>query len=104
MEQAVRPTIRVSWPMITRSPGTARALHTALSATAHARAGHLDQAAALAQRALFLARPLRSRRVTGRIGQLAQALQPHRAVPDVADFLDQALPMLQPAHAHRPRQ
>jgi tetratricopeptide (TPR) repeat protein len=66
-----------------------RALHTALTATAHARAGHIDQAALLAVQALQLARRIRSRRVTARITLLANVLLPHRPVAEVSVFLDQ---------------
>ncbi|GAA3704895.1 hypothetical protein GCM10022224_082850 [Nonomuraea antimicrobica] len=66
-----------------------RALHTALTATAHARAGHIDQAALLAVQALQLARQVRSRRVTARIVLLADVLSPHLSVAEVSAFLDQ---------------
>ncbi|MFE3454134.1 hypothetical protein ACFXJ8_34945 [Nonomuraea sp. NPDC059194] len=65
-----------------------RALHTALSATAHARAGHIDQAALLALEALHLARRIRSRRVGARISLLIGVLSPHRPVAEVSAFLD----------------
>ncbi|GGK97890.1 hypothetical protein Ppa06_66290 [Planomonospora parontospora subsp. parontospora] len=63
------------------APGNARtrALHTALTATAHAQAGHIDQAAALGMRAAGLARHLRSRRVQARLATLARALAKHQA-------------------------
>ncbi|GGL53595.1 hypothetical protein [Planomonospora parontospora] len=72
------------------APGNARtrALHTALTATAHARAGHIDQAAALGMRAAGLARHLRSRRVQARLATLARALAKHQAVPEARDFLE----------------
>jgi tetratricopeptide (TPR) repeat protein len=66
-----------------------RALHTALTATAHARAGHIDQAALLGTQALQMARRVRSRRVTARITLLADVLIPHRPVAEVSAFLDQ---------------
>jgi hypothetical protein len=65
------------------------ALHIALTATAHARAGQPRPAAQLALQALHQARNVRSRRVTARITQLAAVLEPHRSVAEVADFLDQ---------------
>lgn len=64
------------------------ALHTALTATVHARAGNIDQAAALAIQALRRARHVRSRRVTARITQLTAALEPHRSAAGVAGYLD----------------
>jgi tetratricopeptide (TPR) repeat protein len=66
-----------------------RTLHIALTATAHARAGHIDQAALLAVQALQLARRIRSRRVSTRITLLADVLIAHRPVPEVSVFLDQ---------------
>jgi hypothetical protein len=66
------------------------ALHIALTATAHARAGHAEYAAQLALQALHQARNIRSRRVTARITQLAAALEPHHRVAKVAQFLDQS--------------
>ncbi|MGP4104568.1 hypothetical protein [Nonomuraea sp. KM90] len=66
-----------------------RALHTALTATAHARAGHIDQAALLGAQALQMARRVRSRRVTARLTLLAAVLNPHRPVAEVSAFLDQ---------------
>ncbi|TDC03371.1 hypothetical protein E1267_26455 [Nonomuraea longispora] len=66
-----------------------RALHTALTATAHARAGHIDQAALLGTQALQMARRVRSRRVAARITLLADVLIPHRPVAEVSVFLDQ---------------
>nr|WP_218005890.1 hypothetical protein [Actinomadura hibisca] len=58
-----------------------RALHTALLATAHARAGNLDHAVHLGDQAIILAVVLRSRRVTGRLALLADALRPHHTAP-----------------------
>ncbi|MGP3918870.1 hypothetical protein [Nonomuraea sp. 10N515B] len=66
-----------------------RALHTALTATAHARAGHIDQAALLALQTLQLARRIRSRRVAARITLLADVLVPHQPIAEVRTFLDQ---------------
>ncbi|MGW2149981.1 hypothetical protein ACWCOT_37140 [Nonomuraea bangladeshensis] len=66
-----------------------RALHTALTATAHARAGRIDQAALLGTEALQMARRIRSRRVTARIMLLAKVLTPHRPVTEVSAFLEQ---------------
>ncbi|MER6948080.1 hypothetical protein ABT294_28985 [Nonomuraea sp. NPDC000554] len=66
-----------------------RALHTALTATAHACAGRIDQAALLALEALQLARRIRSRRVTARITLLAGVLAPYRPVAEVSTFLEQ---------------
>jgi hypothetical protein len=71
-----------------------RALHTALTATAHARAGQLDQAAHLAMQSLRIARRIRSRRVTARLAMLARVLTPHRAVPEVVAFLEQLPPKI----------
>lgn len=74
------------------APGNARtrALHTALTATAYAQAGRIDAAAHLALKALALAQRIRSERVQARITLLASALAPHRPVPEVAAFLEQA--------------
>jgi tetratricopeptide (TPR) repeat protein len=74
------------------APGNARtrALHTALTATAYAQAGHVDAAAHLALEALALAQRVRSERVQARITLLASTLTPHRPVPEVAAFLEQA--------------
>ncbi|MDX6741725.1 hypothetical protein [Actinocorallia sp. A-T 12471] len=67
-----------------------RALHTALTATALAQAGHIDAAAHRALEALALAQRIRSRRAQDRISLLAAALTPHRDIAEVGDFLDQA--------------
>ncbi|NVI87838.1 hypothetical protein [Actinomadura sp. BRA 177] len=73
------------------APGNARtrALHTALTATAHAQAGQIDAAAHLALDALALAKPIRSRRVQARITLLASTLAPHCPMPEVDAFLEQ---------------
>jgi tetratricopeptide (TPR) repeat protein len=63
------------------------ALHTALTATVHAHAGNIDQAAALAIQALRQARHVRSHRVAARITQLSAALEPHRSTAGVAGYL-----------------
>ncbi|WP_433225299.1 hypothetical protein [Microtetraspora malaysiensis] len=72
------------------APGNVRtrALHTALIATAHARAGDLDQAAALGLRAVGLARQIRSRRVHARLADLARQVTSHGPVPGIEPFLE----------------
>jgi tetratricopeptide (TPR) repeat protein len=78
--------------VLTVRPGSTRtlALHTALTATVHARAGNIDQAASLAIQALKQARHVRSRRVTARITHLTAALEPHRSAGAVCGYLDMA--------------
>jgi tetratricopeptide (TPR) repeat protein len=73
------------------APGNARtrALHTALTATAHAQAGQIDDAAHMGQQAVGMARRIRSQRVSARIRLLADVLTEHRRVSEVAEFLDQ---------------
>ncbi|WP_433358844.1 hypothetical protein [Streptosporangium sp. CA-115845] len=73
------------------APGNVRtrALHTALTATAHAQAGRIDAAAHLALEALGLAHRIRSERVHARIMLLAATLAPYRPVPEVTMFLEQ---------------
>ncbi|MGP4030187.1 hypothetical protein [Actinomadura sp. 3N407] len=66
------------------------ALHTALLATVHARAGGLDAAADHSQQALALARHVRSRRVAARLRQLTKMLVPHGRAAAVATFLERS--------------
>jgi hypothetical protein len=62
------------------------ALHTALTATVHAHAGNVDQAAHLAVAALGQARHIHSSRVAARITQLSSALEPHQSAAEVAAY------------------
>lgn len=64
------------------------ALHTALLATVHARAGDLDAATDHGHHALALARQVRSRRVTARLALLTKTLASHHRAPAVAEFLE----------------
>lgn len=73
------------------------ALHTALSATAHARAGNIEQAAHLGSLAAEQATRVRSSRVASRVGTLIGLLAAHRALPQAAGFLDLAAEL-----GHRP--
>jgi hypothetical protein len=69
------------------------ALHTELTRLstpthAHAHAGNIHQAAALAIQALRQARHVQSCRVAARITQLTAALEPHRSAARFAGYLD----------------
>jgi hypothetical protein len=66
------------------------ALHTALSATAHARAGNIDQAADLGILAAEQATRVRSSRVAARVNTVIGLLTAHRALPQAARFLELA--------------
>lgn len=73
------------------------ALHTALTATAQAAAGCIDEAVDLGSAAAAKARRIRSRRVQTRLDALAKLLQPYRKVQGVA-------PLLEEIQAERPQQ
>jgi tetratricopeptide (TPR) repeat protein len=63
-----------------------RALHTALLATVHAKAGNIDRACELANRALDSAGGVQSQRIVRRLAMLNRELQPHQNVPEVGDL------------------
>ncbi|MDG4801212.1 hypothetical protein [Micromonospora sp. WMMD980] len=64
-----------------------RALHTALIATTHVRAGDLDAACSWGRELAHHARDIHSVRVTRRVRELARSLGRHRTVPEVEEVL-----------------
>jgi hypothetical protein len=65
-----------------------RALHGALLAIAHARAGDLDQACGLADGALDAAEGVRSHRIVRRLARLDGLLRSYRSTPGTQQVLD----------------
>ncbi|MFG3715518.1 hypothetical protein [Micromonospora sp. NPDC047730] len=64
-----------------------RALHTALIATTHARAGDIEAAYDRGRELTHHATTVHSARVTHRVRELATALRPHRAMPETNELL-----------------
>jgi hypothetical protein len=64
------------------------ALYTSWLGEAHIQAGDIEHATALAERTLELSSSTSSSRGDDRVRQLAQRLEPHRAVGAVREFLD----------------
>ncbi|MGN9806106.1 hypothetical protein [Micromonospora sp. L32] len=72
-----------------------RALHTALIAATHAQVGDVDTACGWGRELVRYAPDVHSARVTHRVRELASALRPYQAVPQVNDLL-RALPIPTP--------